>query len=109
MSEIFICPKGSISDRSVRTLREAGVIVVQADDPNACRFIRGGEEMSASDLLWAALKAVKFSPKSADYGSAMRHEFAQSLFELVDASLNRRHEPATTAGAVARPDGASTE
>lgn len=83
MAEVFVCPKGSISDRSVRALREAGVIVVQADDPNQCRFLRPGTEMTSSDMLWAALKALQLKGYSG--ASEQREEFTKIMFSLVNA------------------------
>lgn len=97
--EIFVCPKGSISDRSVRSLREAGVVVVQADDPDKCKYLRaGGEEVGSRDLLWAALKAMQLTlPYSAGEGAAkVREEFTKVLFGIV----NDRRELAKAVDAV---------
>jgi len=106
--EIFVCPKDSISDRSVRALREAGVVVVQADDPEKCRFIRaGGEEVGSRDLLWAAMKAMQITPQySAGEGAQkVREEFTKVLFGIV----NDRRELAKSVDAVARSTGASAD
>lgn len=83
-----MCPKGSISDRSVRALREAGIVVVQADDPEKCKYIRaGGEEVGARDLLWGALKAMQLTlPYGQGEGAAkVREEFTKVLFGIVDS------------------------
>jgi hypothetical protein len=58
VTEIFICPKGAIEPESVRLLVDHGVVVVQADDPKVCRFLRSGQEIDSRDLLWAAMKAL---------------------------------------------------
>ncbi len=98
--EIFVCPKDSISDRSVRALREAGVVVVQADDPERCKYIRaGGEEVGARDMLWAALKAMQIEPKYSYEGvQKVQQEFAKIVFGLV----NDRREFAQAVDTAAR-------
>lgn len=102
--EIFVCPKGSISDRSVRSLREAGIVVVQADDPDKCKYLRaGGEEVGARDLLWAAMKAMQlqlgYSP--GEGAARVREEFTKVLFGVV----NDRRELAKAIDAVDPQDG----
>lgn len=90
MAEIFVCPKGSISDRSVRALREAGVVVVQADDPSQCKFLRPGTEMSDLDMLFAALKALQKSTFSG--GTEQREEFTRVMFSIVNAKREKEQE-----------------
>lgn len=102
MAEIFVCPKGSISDRSVRALRDAGVVVVQADDPALCRFMRPGAELDAQDMLWGALKALQASNYTG--GQEQRQEFTRIMFALA----NERREKAKSVAAVDPADGVTT-
>ncbi len=85
-------------------LREAGVGVVQADDPEKCQYLRaGGEEVGSRDLLWAALKAMMLAlPYSAGEGAAkVREEFTKVIFGVV----NERRELAKAIDSVESQDG----
>lgn len=84
MAELFVCPKGSIDLRSIDDLREAGVVVVEADDPDSCRFIRANEVVSTDDLLWAALSALQVKGEYSDKGAVQREAFAARVWAIVN-------------------------
>lgn len=83
MSEIFLCPRGQLDDRTRRELRKAGVVPVEVDDPSQCQFVRASEILSADDMLWAALNALC----SGKYGDApeQREQLARNLLSVVVA------------------------
>jgi hypothetical protein len=58
VAEIFLCPTGAIGVGTRRALAKAGVIVVETDAPDACKFVRAGEIVSGSAMLAAALTAL---------------------------------------------------
>lgn len=85
MAEVFICPKGAITQPSKVALRKAGIVVVEADDPDRCTFIRASEVLSADDMLWAALSALNVKDGFGSDGKAQREALAKRLFQIVDA------------------------
>lgn len=92
MAEVFICPTGTVSPKSIRELRKAGVVVVETDDPSRCQFIRATEIVSSNDMLWAALSALndKGEGWSSSKGEAQREALAKRLFEIVNAARQAR-------------------
>lgn len=56
-SILFIKP-GAILAEDKAALKEAGVIVVETDDPASIKLIRAGMELSHSDLLGCAGTAL---------------------------------------------------
>jgi hypothetical protein len=94
MAEVFICPKGAIALKSIKALSAAGIIVVEADEPERCQFIRSTEVVSADDMLWAALGALNHAPNGyGSDGSAQRQRLAKLLFDLVDTKHTRMLKP----------------
>lgn len=89
MAEVFMCTRGQLDDRSKRDLRKVGVVVVEVEDPSQCQFIRSTETVSADDMLWAALDALRVNNGYNDSGKVQREQLAQNLFALV---LNQRVE-----------------
>lgn len=91
MADVFICQTGSLTARSLRDLRKAGVVVAEADDPSHCQFVRAGEVVSGDDMLWAALSAMQQPDgKMGGDGSHTRERFAARLFELVNAAHTKQ-------------------
>lgn len=90
MTEVLICPKDAIDAASVKELREAGVVVIQTNAPEKCRFIRAGQEISGSDMLWAALKALQAGGNYTGT-ETQRVAFTKLIFDMVDADYQRRH------------------
>lgn len=60
---MFVKP-GAVSADDRATLLEAGIIVVQIDDPQAVKLVRAGVEVEAGALLNAAARAIKESEHS---------------------------------------------
>lgn len=60
MSEpsILIVRPGAIHRRNAARCEEAGIIVVETDDPASVRFVRAGVEMSSSAMLACAMEAM---------------------------------------------------
>lgn len=59
--KVFITEPGNVPPRYLKQLREVGILVVVAKDPNACRFIDPQSELPSGDLLKAAMKAIQDS------------------------------------------------
>lgn len=83
MAEVFLCPTGALTRQTVKALRKAGVVVVEAEQPERCQFLRSSEILGSNDLLWAALKALQFQTP---YSDRMSAEFTRIMFELIDAA-----------------------
>jgi dihydroxyacid dehydratase/phosphogluconate dehydratase len=56
-SILFVRPK-AISQRDKKLLREAGILIVEIDDPKNAKFIRAHSELTGSEMLKAALWAI---------------------------------------------------
>jgi hypothetical protein len=55
---LFVKPQ-AISDRDKKALQKAGVIVVEIADPASVKFTRAAAEISGSEMLMVALRAIK--------------------------------------------------
>lgn len=84
MAEVFICPTGALTARTVRDLRKVGIVVVETDAPERCQFIRASMPVSADDMLWAALSALQEVQST----SAMqqREAFTKYVFQLMSVA-----------------------
>lgn len=84
MAELLLTPPGAIDPADRELLREAGVVVVETDDPTACRFLRASEVVSSSDMLWAAMDALRQN-YNYDNGAGDKHRerLASNLIRLV--------------------------
>ena len=80
MAEVFLCKTGALRQRAVRDLRKAGIVVVEADEPKDCQFIRSTEVVSGSAMLVAALTAMA---KGSEYDkrSDIQRSFVDELFK----------------------------
>jgi hypothetical protein len=59
MAEILITKPGALNQRDRKVLRDAGVVVVEAESPSDVKLIAAsGAEVSAGNMLFAALKAL---------------------------------------------------
>ena len=86
MAEVFLCEMGQLADESRQALREAGIVVVEVKDPSRCQFIRSGEKLSSSDMLWAAMDAIRRDFGSYSKGEKQREQFALNMWKLVAAA-----------------------
>lgn len=99
MAEVFIAPTGELSSRAISDLRKAGIVVVEAEHPERCTFIRSSEVVSGDDMLWAALDALgreghgKYGDDSA---KKQREQLAFNLLSVVAGERKRRR--AATSG-----------
>lgn len=82
MSEVFLCERGQIRPADKKALREAGIVVVEVEDPSKCQFIRSSETIPADDMLWASLDALN---TNTSYNGAreQREQLAKNLLSIV--------------------------
>lgn len=99
MAEIFLCATGQLTNAARRDLRRAGVIVVEVEDPSTCQFIRATETISADDMVWAAVDALRRNFGGYDGGKTgsdtdhkHREQFTVNLFTLIDAARAKRRK-----------------
>lgn len=86
MAELLIVKPRTLNAVDKAALRKAGVIVVEAANPDEVRFIRAEQELAAGDLALAAMTALHVA----------RDTTANQVFiKLIGDALERRH--ATTA------------
>lgn len=81
MSEVFLCEKGQLDERSKRDLRKAGIVVAEVEDLARAAFIRASEVVSADDMLWACLDALRVD--TGNYGRDQRERLVHNLFRVV--------------------------
>lgn len=78
MAEIFVVKRGQLSLRTKRDLRLNGVIVVEVEDLDSCKFIRSASPFDPDDMLWAALDA-------ANTFSTGRERFCRNMLNVVES------------------------
>lgn len=84
MSDVFLCETGVLTNASKRDLRKAGVVVVEVTDPSKCQFIRATETVSADDMLWAAMDALRRDFDGyGNKGDKQREQLAHNLYHLI--------------------------
>lgn len=93
MAEVFLCRTGQLTPASRRELKKAGIVVVEVEDPAACKFIRAGEVVSGDDLLWAALESLRHREYGhSGKGDWQRSRFLDNVAEVVMATHERQRE-----------------
>jgi hypothetical protein len=76
MSEILITKPGALNQRDRALLRKSGVVCIEADSPTDVKLIAAsGAEVSAGNMLFAALKALNTN----GYTSDAREAFLKAL------------------------------
>lgn len=103
MADVLLVPPGSITAADRDLLREVGVVVVETDDASKCQFLKATEAISSSDMLWAAMDALRRDFGYGKEGKEQRQQLAQNLWTLIAAEFeDRRPElvkrPAATEG-----------
>lgn len=83
MSEVFLCQTGQLTGPSKSALRKAGVVVVEVEDPSKCQFIRAGETIPTSDMLWAAVEALCFGTEYTKSSQA-RERLSYNLLKIIN-------------------------
>lgn len=91
MAEIFVCKPGAISAEDRTALREAGVVVVELDNPADFRMVRAQPELNAGDILTAALAGL--SPESDGASSSASRNRSEFVRLLARAALLRNNVP----------------
>lgn len=90
-------PPGAITAADRKALRAAGVVVVETDDPSRCQFVRAGESISGSDMLWAAMDALRHDFGYGNHGKDQREQLAKNLYSLIAADFRARHPESESA------------
>jgi hypothetical protein len=85
-SILFVKPK-AISTKDKEALHDAGVIVVEVDDPSAVKLVRPVAEIEGGEILRAAARAIATAGTLA--GTA-REIFAKELCEAIQAKAEGR-------------------
>lgn len=75
---LFVKPK-AISARDKKALQSAGIIVIEIDNPADAKFVRAGAELSGSELLTAAARAIS----TCEYPNAARRAFGEALCQML--------------------------
>lgn len=83
MAEVLLVPPGAIKAADRKALRDAGVVVVETDDPAKCQFIRASETVSSDDMLWAAMDALRRDFGYGNKGAQQREQLALNLWRLI--------------------------
>ena len=97
MTEVFLVEKGQLTAASRRDLRAAGIVVAEVDDLSKAQFVRAGEVVSGSDMLWAVLDALNARGKyeSGDR-EAQSRRLQQNLLTVVNAARSDAGSEAVT-------------
>lgn len=91
MAEVLLVPVGAITAADRKALRTAGVVVVETDDPSKCQFVRSTETLSSSDMLWAAMDALRRDFGSYSTGKQQREQLAHNIYALIATDFSQRH------------------
>ena len=93
MTDVLIVPPGAVEAADRKALRDAGVVVVELDDPTACQFVKAGETVSSSDMLWAAMDAIARDFGYGNQGAKQREQLAMNLFSLINEQHKVTRKP----------------
>ncbi len=85
MNEVTLLPvkPGTLNDDDKAALRDAGVIVIEHDNPAELRLITPCSELNGNDMLRCAMKALLHDDKNYSRGAAQREQFALALAEAI--------------------------
>jgi len=83
-SILFVKPK-AISFKDKRTLSQAGVIVIEIENPADAKFVRAGTELSGGALLQAAAEAIA---STTGYNSP-REAFGKAVCAAIERELSQ--------------------
>lgn len=90
MAEIFLCPKGTVNAADRKALRKSGIVVVEVDRPEECKFIRSTAEISDQAFMWALLRGLNHNGGYGNTGVEQREKFVKALFEQVQEQRQAR-------------------
>jgi hypothetical protein len=88
MTEPVLLPvkPGTLNAKDKATLRKAGVIVIEHDNPSELRLLRPSSELDGGDLLRAALTALM--KRTGTCGNDQREAFAVAVHAAVMAKAS---------------------
>lgn len=75
---LFVKPK-AISQRDKKMLQQAGVLIVETENPDEVKFVRAHTELSSTELLSAAAKAMTIG----SWGEEVRKAFGRAVCEAL--------------------------
>lgn len=82
MSEVLLVKRGSVTKPNITAARKAGIVVIETDELTDVQFVRAGEIINNSDMLWAALEAL--TVETGTYGRDQRERLAHNMFRVMD-------------------------
>lgn len=87
MSEPLLLPvkPDTLNAKDKAALRNAGVIVIEHDNPSELRLLRPSAELDSSDLLRCAMQGLM--NKDGMYGAGQREAFAKAVHAAVMAKV----------------------
>lgn len=74
---------GTLTKQDKATIRKAGVIVVEHENPTELRLIKPSAEIGSSDLLRCAMQALAADRGYGATGAAQRETFAKLVAEFL--------------------------
>lgn len=84
-SILFVKPK-AISRQDKKVLQEAGVIVIEIDDPSSAKLVRAGVDVDGGAILKAAAHAIA----NAGYANGTAKElFGNAVCAAIEAAYPR--------------------
>lgn len=77
---------GAVNQKDRAALREAGIVVIEVDDPANVRFLTPSQSLESDDLLYAAMRGLN-APYASDSSKAL---FVKILGDILESN---RHAP----------------
>ncbi len=103
-AQILVVKPGSLSEPDRELLRSAGVVCVEAEDPDSVRLILPqGPALGGDELLYAAMRAIR-----AHGDRSTKSEFSDIVAELIEHHFHqkkRRGDAADPTRESAHPEG----
>lgn len=81
---LFVKPR-AISAKDKKALQAAGVVVIEVENPGEIKFTRAHAELSGTEMLTAALKAIATNT----YSNTSKQKFGELVIE---AFLAKTHQ-----------------
>lgn len=83
-TNILVTRPGTLDQKDKELLRESGVIVVEADNPDDVRFLRPEADLAHGDMLYAAMQAIACGTLD-----NQKEKFANAMAAIVKANRDR--------------------
>lgn len=90
MAHVLAVKPGKVNPAQKKILQEAGVILIEMDDPNDLRIVRAEvPEIDGSELSWAAIAAID---QVASVNAAA--QFTKNVRSILARKMQARHHSA---------------